>query len=498
VTCLLLRKFRSARQNFRLIAQLGVLIAALLLASAMALAAQTQAKPNPNPCNLSAHEADGLGRDLSLDVNAVRTYIDTVSVMLHQERFEQLDCLADRARANKERFPGGMWKIHEMYKGLDDPAPGKHSTEDDWHDLMQVLQRWVETHPKSVTARVATAGAWIGYAGAARGSGYSNTVSESGWKLYEERTARAEEILEKAAAMDVRCPEWYVVMINVAKNQSWDKNRLLGLFDEALAFEPGYYYYGRGVAMLLEPKWFGEEGDTEKFMQRVADNIGSEKGDAFYFHVASSNDIVCGCEHQPRLSLERIERGFEAVEKLYGASMLNLNRMAYLTIYAGKTDIPYGDKIFKRIGTEWDRATWDDQKSFEQARNWVSQLAPTIAKAQAKEEEARANVKTPEGAQYMLGFQKTYRDMFRDCAHSDGGTVMLWESKFDSLIQVGGNGSYEGGGMQLNGPLADCMNRKFTSSWQNKSPLFPVPPRPSYVVVIQMDLADFAPVAAEK
>jgi hypothetical protein len=476
----------------------GTLICSSVLFSTSAFARASEEKTSPNPCNLSEEETAGLSPDFSANGNALNVYIATASSMLHEERFDQLDCFADQARTNKERFAGGQWKIHELYKGLSNPTPQKHATEDDWHALLLLLRHWVENHPKSLTARVALADAMIGYANVARGSGFADTVSDQGWRLYDERSAEAEKILESTDTMAVRCPEYYIVKMNIAQHQSWSKDRLFALFNQAQAFEPGYYYYGRAMAYFLEPRWFGEAGDTEKFMGETADRIGGEKGDAFYFQVASSSDIVCGCRDQPKLSMERIERGFEAAEKLYGTSMLNLNRMAYLTIYAGNTDIPFGDKVFKRIGTQWDKDTWADQKTFEQTRNWVSQLAPGLAKAKAKEDEARANVKTPEGAQYMTSFEKTYKDLFRECVRSDGATVMLWEGKFDSLIQVGGNGSYEGGGMQLNGPLADCMNRSFASSWRDKSPLFPVPPKPGYVVVMQLDLSEFTPVAAQR
>lgn len=491
----LISKFRFVFHTLISSASAAVPIAGLFLASATAFAATAEAAPNLNPCSLSEDEAGGLSSDLSSDVNAVQAYIDSISAMLHKERFEQLDCLADRARSNKERFPGGMWKIHEMYKGLYDPAPDKHATENDWHDLMQLLQRWVETRPQSATARVALASAWIEYAGEARGTGYSNTVSASGWKLYEDRTAQAEKTLQQAATLKVRCPEWYVVMLNLAQNQSWEVKRLLALFDEALAFEPGYYYYGRAVAMLLEPKWSGEVGDTAKFMEKVADQMGGEKGDAFYFQVASSKDVICGCEDQPQLSLERIERGYLAVEKEYGVSLLNLNRLGYLTLHVGGTDVALADKTLQRIGAQWDKATWGSQKAFEQTKSWASQVLPMVLANKAKEEQAQANSQTPEGARYHVAFEKSYREMLRDCVQSDGAAVSSWQGKFETLARVGANGSFEDGGINSMGPVVQCIYQKMRSSLEDKSPLFPAPPKGSYWVRIDFDWSELAPTA---
>jgi hypothetical protein len=469
-----------------------------LLVSATAFAASAGKDTNPNPCNLSEDEAQGLSHDASTEANALDTYIATISGMMHQERLNELDCISAQARANRERFPGGQWKIHELYKGLYAPVPGKHATEQDWQDLMDLLQRWVRMHPKSSTARVALASAWIAYAGEARGDGYSDTVTEKGWKLYEERTAEAEKVLEDAAALPVKCPESYIVKLNIAQNQSWGKERILALFAEASEFEPGYYYYGRGVAMLLEPKWFGDSGDTAKFLQEAADRIGGKEGDAYYFLVASSKDVICGCEDQPKLSLERIERGYDAVEQMYGVSLINLNQLAYLTVYLGRPDIILADKTFQRIGTQWTKYSWDDEKRFQQTKNWARQMAPVMKEALEREQEAQANSKTPEGAQYQVSIEKAYKDMLRDCVHSDGGEVNQWQGEFETLIRMGANGSVEESRFNDMGPVVACVYRRMHSSHEDKSPLFPVPPKGSYWVKIDLNWREFAPVAAAR
>lgn len=497
MTCRLPRSLRFAREDFIPIS-LGLVFALSLLISVTAFAASAEVKPDSNPCNLSEDEVHGLSRDASTEANALDVYIATISWMVHQERFDQLDCIGDRARANKERFPGGHWKIHELYKGLYDPVPAKHATEEDWHDLMELLQRWVQTHPKSPTARVALASAWIHYAGAARGNGYADTVSDNGWKLYEERTAEAERVLRDAAALPVTCPESYIVKLNIAQDQSWSKQRILALFDEALAFERGYFYYGRAVAMLLEPKWFGEPGDTAKFLQDAADRVGGGEGDAYYFLVASSKDVMCGCEDQPTLSLERIERGYDAVERMYGVSMFNLNQLAYLTLDVGRQDIILSDKTFQRIGTQWTKYAWGDEKHFEETKNWAHQMVPVVKEHLAREQEAEANSKTPEGARYQVSIQKAYKEALRDCVRSDGGGVDRWEGQFETLIRVGATGSVEESRLNCRGPVVACLYRKMQSSHQDNSALFPVPPRGSYWVRIDLDWGEFAPATAER
>ena len=331
----------------------------LLLLAVSGSAFGTDQKSNSTPCNISEGDAAGLNVDFSADVNARYKYAGTIARMLKEEKFEELDCLADQVRSAKDRFPGGMWKIHLLYAGLYEPIqyPVKHATEEDWDNLLQHLQRWATARPKSVTARVALARAYISYAFDARGEGLAKTVSGSGWKLFEERTALAKRILDEASSLPTKCPERYVAMLLVAQNQGWDAARARALFDEAFQFEPGYYYDARVLANYLLPKWGGQVGDTEKFPQDIADRVG-EKGDIVYFEVADY--LICSCADSPKLSWERIERGFEASEKQDGVSMLNFNRIAFLASHFGKTDPIVAEKVLARIGDQWDGETWEN------------------------------------------------------------------------------------------------------------------------------------------
>lgn len=473
-------------------------VVGLLLISAAGLAVATDQKSSPNPCKVTEEEAAGLSGDLSTDVHAASRYAGTIADMLKAEKFEELDCLADRARSNKERFSGGTWQIHELYGGLYQPVQyPTHATHEDWIDLLQRLQHWVTARPKSITARVALARAYISYAFEARGSGLANTVSDSGWKLFGERIAEAKRILDEASTLPTRCPEWYVDMLLVGQYQGWDVAKERALFEEAAKFEPGYYYYSRVLAAYLLPKWQGEEGDTEKFLQETADGIGGDQGDILYFQVASANYVICCCDDNPHLSWERIERGFEASEKRYGVSMLNLNRIAYLATHFGKTDPILADKILTRIGDQWDEETWETKKDFDMVKKWAAYMAPFAVKLHALEASAEANIHTPEGPAYKASFEKTYRGFVQECVRTDGGAVDKWTGTFESLTSVGAKGTVEDTKIYSMGPVVTCLYNKLQALQQEKATPFPPPPQAGYWVRVDFDWAEFAPVAAK-
>lgn len=455
-------------------------------------------KLNPNPCNLNPDDVAGLSRDLGTDVEAARAYTGTVARILKAEKFQELDCLADYARSSKERFPGGMWKLHTLYAGLYEPVQyPQHPTQEDWTNLLQRLQRWQAARPESITARVALAWAYVGYAADARGDGYANTVSESGWKLFGDRIAQAKRILDEASALPTKCPAWYVVMLLVARNQGWDVTKQRALFDEAMNLEPGYYYYARVLASSLLPKQSGDPGDTEKFTQEIADQIGRDQGDALYFQVASADYVICGCEDNPHLSLQRIERGFEASEKLYGVSMLNLNRMAYLASHFGGGDAILADKTLTRIGEQWDPQTWGDKQEFQAVKQSAAYAAPATVKLRALEAAAEANLQTPEGLRYQASFEKTYRGFVQDCVRTDGASVQTWQGKFEVLISIGAKGTVEENRVYSIGPVVACLYQKLHMLQQEQAAPFPPPPHAPYWVRLDLDWADFAPVAAK-
>jgi Domain of unknown function (DUF4034) len=477
----------------RIVLRIGILILLVLAWSGVSRAAEQNM--NSNPCKISEMDAAGLNGDLSVDIHALHNFMDTAARLLKEEKFEELDCLADHSRSGKERLPGGLWKVHLLYLGLRQPVPyAVHATQEDWTDLLQRLPRWAKARPESITARVALALAYLEYASDARGTGYGSTVSQSGWKLFEERTAEAKRILTEASKLATKCPEWYVAMQMVSLNQSWSVADARALFEEANKFEPEYYTYARNLAYYLLPKWSGKAGDTEKFLQEAADRAGGDKGDILYFQVAAADYVICGCEGNPDLSWDRIKRGFEASEKRYGVSMLNMNRIAYLASYFGERDPVYADKILTRIADQWDAETWGSQEAFEKMKQWVSVVAPAAAKVSVIEETAAANEQTPEGVRYKAAFEKTYRELVQQCVRSDGGSVTQWQGKFKTLTNLGPKGTVEDIRIQSMGPVVTCLGQKLYSFKQENATPFPPPPKASYWIELRLDWADFAPV----
>ena len=289
----------SSSRRLKSITSIGLLLVALAMFN-LQLASQTKPQSSAAAC---AKFGDAF--QSTNDLAALKAYRSAVGGLVDAEDFPQLDCIADSARVNKSRFPGGKWQLYTFYRGVSEVEG--HATEEDWNNRMGHLQKWMSTNPKSITAAVALAQAYVNFAWHARGDGYSDTVTESGWKLFGQRIDKAKAILDAASSLPAKCPHWYVSMQLVARAQGWDMEQSTRLVKQATATFPDYYYYYGSLATYMLPKWGGEEGDAATFAQQSADRLGGAKGDMLYFRIGER--IVCACDEPEftRLSWARLQ-----------------------------------------------------------------------------------------------------------------------------------------------------------------------------------------------
>ena len=207
------------------------------------------------------------------------------------------------------------------------------------------------------------------FAWKARGNDFADSVTAEGWKLFGDRMQKAREALEQAGQAGRGDPEWYNAMLATTTAQDWDRAKTDALVDESLSREPGYFYIARVQADNLLPKWYGEPGDTEQFVAKVADRIGGAEGDATYFFVSeyilteAEKCIPCS---PPTMSWERLRRGYAAIEYLYGTNNFEKNAYAFLAVHAG--DRETARRAFERVGDNWNPDVWGSKARFESGR----------------------------------------------------------------------------------------------------------------------------------
>ena len=292
-------------------------------------------------------------------------WVHTIESDLIQEKFDDLDRIADRYRREKTRLSGGEWRLRRFYTALDAPQ----QTDKDSADHLAHLQNWTQQRSESITARVALATSLTRWAWVARGNGQANTVTPEGWRLFGERIQHAQSVLESSAKMRDMCPQWYSEMLTVGLAENWSADRMKDVFERGIQFEPDYFYLYRQYANYLLPKWDGQPGQAAEFAKSSADKVGGDVGDQVYYEIATVL-IKRGDGDFPvhQMDWKRIQTGYQAVTSQYGASRRTKNEIAYMAYKFH--DAAVARQQFDLIGDDWSRTVWRDRQYFDRARDW--------------------------------------------------------------------------------------------------------------------------------
>jgi hypothetical protein len=295
-----------------------------------------------------------------------------ITQLLETGDYGQLDSEAQQARRGKDRLLGGGWKLNTFYAAVSVPSNGSDGGGGDWDAHINKLKKWVAKDPQSAAASMALAMAYMGWGGEARGTSYANTVSQEGWKLFEKRAGMAKATLVEAARLQEKCPGWFFAMQNVARAEAWSKSDEKELFDQAISFEPAYYYFYQNHAEFLLPKWYGAEGETQAFINDVTARVPEPDGSMLYFEL--SNSVACQCDPDrdtlKDISWAKAKEGYANIERLYGTVNIKNNRYAYMAYMSG--DKAAAQQAFAMIGDNPDHNVWHDQNAFDTARGWAT------------------------------------------------------------------------------------------------------------------------------
>ena len=403
-------------------------------------------------------------------------YREGVRLMLEQERFRVLDDVAAGERVNKTRFAGGEWKLWALYDAIASPAGKGRGVVPDWNGYRDRLSRWAGQQPESVTARVALAQAELLYGWELRGPGELGTIAQERFDRFMTQVKQAETILNGASELQVKCPEWYDVMLQVGRAKGWELQDLNTLLERAVAFEPGYYYVYLQQALTLTPKWRGREGDAEKFAEEQANKVGGKPGDILYWLIAES---VMGnpelAKMQPQFVWSRALVGYQRLVEQYGVSAVRQNQIALMAARFG--DYMTADDFFLQVGDRWDAGTWGTQQYFEKVRTWARGSAGPFKKIIQAYKAVNDNVATPEGARYdgqiAKEFGARYARDVADCASRADAPKLL-------ILQVGKTGSVQQMLVVPETASDACVRPKLEKA--NFSP----PPKPEYWVRVSL------------
>jgi hypothetical protein len=289
-----------------------------------------------------------------------------IAYNLVHEKFDDLDSMASQYRSEKSRYVGGGWKLTAFYGALYAP----HQTDKDTREHLEHLKHWIEQRPDSITARVALAASLHRWAWVARGNGMADTVTDEGWRLFNQRIEASLTVLKDAAKLKEKCPGWYSEMMIVGLAQGWNGKRMRETFEQAIEFEPGYFDFYKLYTHYLLPKWEGQPGEAIAFAGSAADKVGGATGDEIYFHIACEIIGKNGAEYGvKKMDWPRIQRGYQAQITQFGSNRWLKNKIAF---FAWKfQDAAFARQQFDVIDNHWSADVWHNRQQFDRARDWA-------------------------------------------------------------------------------------------------------------------------------
>jgi len=298
----------------------------------------------------------------------IEAYRKQMAELFYAQKFEALEKEASAARASKEVFGNGSWKIVQFYQAFErksEDALGIWNVAEDTHNA------WLKAFPNSVTARIAYADFLTNYAWHARGTGYADTVTSEGGRLMHERLTKAGKVLNDALKLPEKDPMLHLVALYVALGKGLDKPDYDKLLEEAHASEPTFWGYDTARAYSLLPRWYGNKGDWEAFAVTAAERPDGPGMEVYARIMMRMVDFHENVFRESKASWPKTKEGLDILRKKYPESLEILSFAALLATCA--FDNKSAKAYFEELGDRYleKSSVWPSKESFIHYRKWA-------------------------------------------------------------------------------------------------------------------------------
>lgn len=310
-----------------------------------------------------------------LDQDALVQEIDR---MWAAEDYAGIEKIGAKLREDRRRFANSYWWLDMFYGRIIFLRKGEEEK------AIERYERWAKESPESITAQVCYARALVTYAWRARGSGWASTVTDEGWRLFDERLQKAQQVIDNASKLKETCPHLFAVQIYVAKGLGWDRAKFHKALEEAIEKEPTYGTYYPTAMTLMLPRWYGSPGEFEAWMAELTAKQPEKDQDRYYAWLLWMADKMREPEElvfaEGRLDWQRAKRGFEKWMVWRPGDFSIVQEYARLAVFANDRDA--AREAFDILGGSYSDYVWDnDPNFFEDARKFAYEDGPNPAES---------------------------------------------------------------------------------------------------------------------
>jgi hypothetical protein len=293
-------------------------------------------------------------------------------MLFRDERFADIEAIADDYRAHNSRTSSGIWKIGLLHDGLDDDFQRKNRDDAYWAEIAAKVQRWIDAFPNSPTPRILYAGVLSSHGWAIRGGGYAREVREEDWAPFRKLIAESRAYMLANKEIGKTDPQWYMEMISLARVDGSTADEFGVLVDEATWKYPDYYPNYFATILYLAPKWHGDLAQIEEFANRAVRKTREIEGQGMYARIywyASQMQFGERLFRDTSVAWPRMKRGIDDVLKRF-PDQWNINNFAHFACLAG--DREETARLTARV-TEPVKEAWaKDATLFARCRDWAN------------------------------------------------------------------------------------------------------------------------------
>lgn len=270
-------------------------------------------------------------------------FLHRVRSLLRDEKFDDLEKLAAELRKSGAAYVNGYLKLTRFYDSF---RPDEQISD---AQRIALINKWRSEKPESITAATASAQAHLEIAWRERGTGFADTVSESGWRQVDEHLKAVSAALSSHpdAPNDSR---WWALRAQLATVRCNDVDGVARSIIARRILD--WDVYRSAIAGHL-PQWCGSHEALRRFTEQAAEATRAEWSDALYAFLAWDVLILEGADDFKKVgfSWPRMQRGFRDLIRIWPRGITNYHRFAQMARAMG--DRPVAAELFARPETGW-------------------------------------------------------------------------------------------------------------------------------------------------
>lgn len=234
-----------------------------------------------------------------------------------------------------QRTSSGSFKMGIFLDGISEAH--EKLDESGLRESIRLTQTWTTVNKNSLFARLLHADALMAYGQHFRGGGYANTVSPKAWKIFNEYSIRARDVVIKSKSLAGENAEWQAGMLLYSRFGGTSEQSVEQLFDSGVKENP---YNGRlylNTILYHLPIWHGSREAVDRFIQYAAKTSPADYGEELYARLYSAAEQwqFEGTLYSASLvDWERMKAGLELWVERFPTSW-NRNIFAYHACLAG-------------------------------------------------------------------------------------------------------------------------------------------------------------------